>query len=340
MNRRGFLTTLAAGTSAVAVEAGRPRHSRQAAKNTDAIGQVLPLRELGRTGKRVTMLGVGGFHVGWTTERDAAEIIETALEGGIRFFDTAESYGPGTSETRFGKYLTPRYRKEIFLMTKTTAKDAQSVREHLEGSLERLKTDYLDLWQIHALSSPEDVETRLANGVLEAVMEAKASGLVRHIGFTGHSNPEALLRVLELTRDTDPFDACQIPVNVIDPSYHSFIDQVIPEIRARKMGLLAMKTLADGRFFGVKPMNERIVWRTDDPAIPKRISVRDALHFVWALPVSVLITGAENASLLREKIDLAKSFEGMSHDQRQALVARMADLADGKVEYYKRPLGA
>ncbi|HSH09055.1 MAG TPA: aldo/keto reductase, partial [Oceanipulchritudo sp.] len=284
------------------------------------------------------MLGIGGYHVGWTKERDAEEVIEAALAGGIRFFDTAEGYQKGESERRYGQFLVPKYRDKIFLMTKTNSPDAATARAHLEGSLRRMKTDYLDLWQIHTVRDPADVDSRLKEGVLDVLLKAKEEGKVRYLGFTGHSNPEAHLRMLEQTRELDPFDTCQMPVNAIDPSYHSFTEQVIPELQKRNIALLAMKTLADGRFFGLKTNPERVLWRSDDPAIPARTSIRDALHFAWSLPVSVLITGAENAALVREKVDLAKTFTEMSEEARLELVRRLSDLADGKVEYYKRPI--
>lgn len=338
MNRRHFLTSLAAAAPAAAI-AGSSSAPPALEACRDSLGETLPLRPLGRTGEKVTMLGIGGFHVGWTSEKDAVEIIEAALEGGVRFFDSAESYQQGESERRYGKYLTPKYRQHVFLMTKTQARDAATAREHLEGSLKRMNTDYLDLWQIHALRDPADVDGRLQEGVLDVVMKAREEGKVRYIGFTGHANPEAHLRILEKTEGIDPFDTCQMPVNAIDPSYHSFTEQVIPKLLERNIGLLAMKTLADGRFFAMKSNPTRgVVWRSDDPAIPNRLSIRDALHFAWSLPVSVLITGAENASLVREKVDLARAFAGMSEEQRRQLVARVADLADGKVEYYKRPV--
>ena len=339
MKRRTFLASLAAGTSAsVLASCGKGNSDT---RGRDSLGELLPTRVLGRTGETVTMLGIGGFHLGWTSEKDAQEIIEAALEGGIRFFDSAEGYQDGESERRYGRFLTPKYREQVFLMTKTQAKDAKTAREHLEGSLRRMKTDYLDLWQMHSLRNPEDVDTRLEEGVLDVVMKAKEEGKVRYIGFTGHSNPEAHLRILERTSDSDPFDTCQMPVNVIDPSYHSFIEQVTPELQKRDIGLLAMKTLADGRFFGMKTvLNRGAIWTSEDPAIPTRISIRDALHFAWSLPIGVLITGAENASLVREKVDMAKSFSGMSAEQRSELVGRVADLADGKVEYFKRPIEA
>lgn len=306
----------------------------------DALGVVLPKRRLGRTAEFVTMLGVGGYHVGWTTERDAQAVIEAALAGGVRFFDTAESYQKGESETRYGRFLVPKYRSHVFLMTKSTAKTAAELRRHLDDSLRRLKTDHVDLWQVHSLASPQDVDDRLANGILDVLAEAKASRKVRFVGFTGHSNPEAHLRMLERTKDSQPFDTCQMPVNVLDPSYHSFTVRVLPELQKRNIALLAMKTLADGRFFGLKRVNDRVVWQTEKPLVPGRISVAEALRFAWSLPISVLISGNENASMIEEKIALAKSFTTLSAADRGRLVAKVADLADGKIEYFKRPVKA
>lgn len=306
----------------------------------DALGAVLPRRPLGRTGESVTMLAVGGYHVGWTTEKDAQDVIETAIAGGIRFFDTAESYGRGESESRYGRFLVPKYRPHIFLMTKSTATTAAELRRHLDDSLRRLKTDFVDLWQVHSLSSPRDVDERLANGILEVLAEAKEKKKVRFVGFTGHSNPEAHLRMLERTAESDPFDTCQMPINVLDPSYHSFIARVLPELQRRTIAPLAMKTLADGRFFGTKRVNGRTVWETASPIVPDRLSIAEALHFAWSLPISVLISGAENAAMIQEKIDLAKSFTGMTAVERTRLITKVADLADGKVEYFKRPVTA
>lgn len=337
MKRRDFFTTIPAVASATALSTACTPPSKPPVAS-DQWGQLLPMRSLGATGEQVTMLGVGGFHAGWTSERDAHEVIETAMEMGIRFFDTAESYQNGESERRYGKWLSPKYRSEVFLMTKTTAPDAKTAREHLEGSLERLQTDYLDLWQIHSIMEPDDVDGRLANGVLDALLEAKASGKVRYIGFTGHANPEAHLRMLEQTSESNPFDTCQLPINALDPSEHSFIRQVMPVLEERNIAPLAMKTLADGRFFALKKRLDRVQWQSEDPAIPSRISVRDALHFAWSFPISVLITGAENASLLREKVDFAKGFVAMDPAQRDLHIERLADLAGTGVEYFKRPI--
>ena len=278
------------------------------------------------------MLGCGGYHVGRNeSEREAQAIVETAIEGGVRFFDNSESYQAGGAETRYGRYLTPRYREHVFLMTKTDATDAAGARRSLDASLRRLKTDYLDLWQMHQLMSPGDVEGRLQGGVLDVMQEAKSRGKVRHIGFTGHASFKAHARMLALT---DDLETCQMPVNVLDPSHRSFVVNVLPTLVGRKMGILAMKTLADGRFFASTRSNRS--WRSADPVIPGRISVGDALSFAWSLPVSVVISGADNAAMLREKIELARTFQPLSEDGRRSLVARVADLSDGRVEYFKK----
>lgn len=301
----------------------------------DRLGELLPLRKLGKSGASVTMLGVGGYHIHWTSERDAQQVIMTALENGVRFFDTAESYGPHVSEIKYGKFLTPRYRDIVFLMTKTTAPDAKTAREHLEGSLKRMKTDYLDLWQVHSLTTPEDVDNRIKNGVLDVFMEAKKSGKVKYIGFTGHQNPKAHLRMLEATRGMGIWDTVQMPVNPVDAASNlSFVREVMPQLVEQGIGVLAMKTLADGRFFARKNMHD---WKTDHPLIPDRITVADVMNFVWSLPVSTLITGAENREFIEEKVQLARLFKELEEKQRSAIVQRVSDLSlYGPMEYYKK----
>lgn len=333
--RRTFLKKLSGITAGLMVPVGNIAFGKNAL--SDKWGYVLPKRKLGKTGVDVTMLGVGGYHVGWTTERDAQAVIEAALEGGIRFFDSAESYGPHTSEIRYGKYLTPKYREEIFLMTKSTAKDAKTMQEHLDASLQRLNTDYLDLWQVHSVGDPDDVDNRIANGVFEVVMKAKEEGKVKHVGFTGHQNPKAHLRVLERTEDNPFFETIQMPINVVDANHNHFINSVLPKALDRNLGILAMKTMADGRFFGKKMRLEDVQWETGNPIVPDKLSIKEALYFVWSLPVSVLITGAENEDLIKEKIKLAKGFSSFDESKRMALIDKVAEMArDGKVEYYKK----
>lgn len=325
-DRREFLKTLAGFTAGIML----PFEAFTGGKS-DRLGELLPLRKLGNTGEEVTMLGVGGYHIGGSmSDKEAQRTIETALEGGIRFFDTAESYQDGESERRYGRYLTPKYRDDVFLMTKSTARDGQTARKHLEGSLKRLNTDYVDLWQVHSLQSPQDVDNRIQNDVPDVFQWVKETGKARHIGFTGHADPNAHYHMLE---ETDFFATAQMPINPIDAaSEHSFIRTVVPTITKRNMGLLAMKTLADGRFFAKK---ERVGWSADNPVIPDHIQVRDAVHFAFSMPVSVLITGPDNAEMLQEKMQLARSFTGLSENDRELIIDKVAEFTNGNVEYYK-----
>ena len=297
----------------------------------DRLGELLPLRPLGKTGEKVTMLGMGGFHIGCAmSEKEAEKTIEVAMEGGVRFFDCAQAYCEGNTERRLGKILTPKYRDVSYLMSKTLAVDADSARKSLEQSLRDLKTDYLDLWQVHSLKTLKDVDGRVANGVLEVMLEAKESGKARHIGFTGHVNPKTHIKMLE---KTDIFDVCQMPVNAVDPNYSSFILDVMPELVNRNMGIVVIKSLGGGSFFATSPRLQG--WNVQDPVIPARISIRQALEFVWSLPVSTLVTGAENARQLQEKIDIAREFSPLDEQERTLLIEKVADMVGIAESNYK-----
>ncbi len=328
-DRRSFLKTLAAMTAGMIVSCNEAQGNTNGLR--DRLGDLLPLRTLGKTGEKVTMLGVGGAHIGKSDEKTAQAILEAALEGGVRFFDNAESYNSGGAEVKYGKYLVPKYRDIAFIMTKSTARNGKLAQQHLEDSLRRMKTDYVDLWQIHAVTSPSDVDGRIENGVLEVARKAKESGKARFIGFTGHSDFNAHQRMLERT---EILETCQMPINCFDPSYKSFIKNVMPTLLERNMGILAMKTLSNGGFFG----GTRHFHGGDNPKlVPNVVSIQEALHFVWSLPVSVLITGPDHADMMREKIALAKSFKQMEEEDRLALVDRVANAGyDGNlVEFYK-----
>jgi len=334
--RRNFIKSmmqLTAGLAAVDAFSGGAAHPPR-----DVWGELLPQRKLGKTGEHVTMLGVGGFHVGWTSERDAQEVIETAILGGIRFFDTAHNYGKGISEERYGKYLVPKYRDGIFLMTKSQASDGKTLLEEFDLSLKRMGTDSVDLLQLHSLKTPEDVAARLDHGVYDALESIQASGKARYVGFTGHQNPYAHLEMLKRRPAPSIFSTLQMPINLVDYSVeHSFSRQVLPVAAEQGLGVLAMKTLADGRFFNRKEMTGKVRWESDRPVIPEAVSVEEALHFVWSLPISVLITGAENKALLEEKIELAKSFAMLSPADREQLLEHVLMVPEReKVEYYKQ----
>lgn len=334
--RREFIRTMAGATTGLMLPWGVGCTGIPAKR--DKWGELLPLRKLGATGEYLTMLGVGGYHIGWTTERDAQEVIETAINGGVRFFDTAHSYGRGISEERYGKYLVPNYRDQIFLMTKSQARDGENLKKEFDLSLMRMQCDYVDLLQIHSLNTPEDVDQRIENGVIDAITDILESGKTKYIGFTGHQSPYALLSMMEHLQNPAIFSTIQLPVNPVDyESEHSFAKKVIPLALDKNMGLLAMKTLADGRFFSKKIMSERLRWETETPVIPDYITVKDAQFFAWSLPISVLITGAENTDLLNEKIGLAKEYTLLTEAERLQLLEKVKKAPDlEKVEYYKK----
>jgi aryl-alcohol dehydrogenase-like predicted oxidoreductase len=289
---------------------------------SDKLGPLLPLRTLGKTGLKVTMLAVGGSHIGRPSESVAQAVIEAAMESGIRTFDTAQLYQNGGSEERYGKFLTPKYREYVLIFTKTMAEDAATARSHLEGSLRRMKTDYLDLWQLHDVRTIDKADLRIRN-VLDVMLKAKEEGKVRHIGFTGHGSWRTHAHVLETT---DAFETCLMPINVADPSYESFTLNVLPTLVQRNMGAMAMKTLAaDGLMGGRDGTGPRI--------IPDRLSVHEALRYVWSLPVSTLVSGMASVAHLKANVASARSFVAMPEAERQALIAKVADVAQtGEME--------
>jgi aryl-alcohol dehydrogenase-like predicted oxidoreductase len=290
--------------------------------SSDKLGPVLPQRTLGKTGLKVTMLAVGGSHIGRPSEAVAQAVIEAAIESGIRTFDTAQLYQNGGSEERYGKFLTPKYREHVLIFTKTMAEDAATARSHLEGSLRRMKTDYLDLWQLHDMRTIDKADLRI-DAVLDVMLRAREQGKVRHIGFTGHGSWRTHVHVLE---KTDAFETCLMPINVADPSYESFTLNVLPILLKRNMGAMAMKTLAaDGLMGGRGGTGPRI--------IPDRLSVNEALRYVWSLPVSTLVSGMASVAHLNANVASARTFVAMTEAERQALIARVADVAQtGEME--------
>ncbi len=320
LRRLALLTAGAVAARAIGADSGN--QSPASSASSDKWGPRLPERKLGRTGLNVCMLTCGGSHVGRPSEAEAQRIIETAMEVGIRTFETAQLYQNGGSEERYGKYLTPKYREQILLFTKTMATDAATAEKHLDGSLRRMKVDYLDLWEMHDLRSPEEFDRRRSGGVLDFMVKAKAAGKVRHIGFTGHATWRAHAHVLD---ETDVFETCQMPINVADPSYESFILNILPKLQEREMGVLAMKTLAAGDFLrgrgGLAPI------------VPELVSIEDALRFVWSLPVSSLVSGMAKVEHVKENAGYAAHFVPMSEAQRAELIARVAEPArTGRLE--------
>ncbi|MGD1031236.1 MAG: aldo/keto reductase [Opitutaceae bacterium] len=321
ITRREVLQRLALLTGAALM----PWRAKGAAEeaSSDKLGPILPRRTLGKTGLRVTMLTVGGSHIGRPQkDSDAQAVIEAAIEAGIRTFDTAQLYQNGGSEIRYGKFLTPKYREQVLIFTKTMAEDADTARAHLDLSLQHLKTDYVDLWELHDIRTIDKADLRVAK-VLDVMLKAKEQGRVRHIGFTGHASWKTHAHVLGLT---DAFETCQMPINIADPSFESFTMNVLPILVQRNMGVLAMKTLAAAGLMGGRGASGPKV-------IPDRLSVHDALRYVWSLPISTLVSGMQTVPHLKANVASAQSFIAMDEAERQALVDKVADVAkSGEME--------
>lgn len=329
-SRRDFFTRMAAAAALLAWPGGLGAGERGA-------DRLLPLRRLGRAETRVTALCVGGAHVGaFMGEREAAVFLEKAVEVGCLFFDTAESYSGGESERRLGRFLPAARRKEFFLMTKTRAADRETAERHLEESLARMRVDYLDLWQMHDLTSAEDVDRRIRGGVVDFMLEAKAAGRVRYLGFTGHTRPSALAHMLKrLSGMGVEWDAVQMPVNVVDPHYESFVGLLMEPLVARGYAVLAMKTLVYGQLVG-----QRTSWRRDRRAedvnaVGTALTLAEAFNFVWSLPVTSLVSGMTNLGELEENASLCRQFRPLDEAARSVLVERMARFAGPQMEFYK-----
>jgi len=338
LKRREFMATLAGCTVGLMVPGlshGEGKIGAATASRSDRLGKLLPLRQLGSSGVVLTNLGVGGDHVGRASEQDAQAIIEKALEEGVRFFDNAPLYSDGRAEERYGKFLTPKYRDVAFLMTKSLATNRKGALKDLDASLSRMKTDYVDLWQVHALQNPKEVEERVQNGVLDAFLEAKKEGKVRHIGFTGHQSYKAHLKMLEeLTKRGVTMAASQMPVNPADPHYESFVTHVVPKCVEAGIGVLAMKTLAYGRFFG----GNKGWQRTDvsvKPAIPAALSVEDLFGFVWSLPITCLVSGMESVQQVSKNAAIARETWNWNQAERQKRIDAVAPFAGPDLEFYK-----
>jgi aryl-alcohol dehydrogenase-like predicted oxidoreductase len=283
----------------------------------------LPTRRLGRTGADLPILGLGGHHLGLAgSERAARRLVETALEEGVRFFDTAESYQAGTSERWLGAAIR-EVRSEVFLMSKThepRERSAESARMHLEGTLQRLGTDYLDLWQLHSIKSPEDVDLAFRpGGAMEYIFEAKREGRVRWVGVTGHMNAASHERALEYWDEGWEFDALQFPINPIDFHQASFQRAVMDAAREREIAVIAMKTSADGAL-----VREGVCTH------------EECLRYVWSLPVSMAVVGMERPELVRRNAAVARARTFMDPAEREELRERILPRADPRLEWYKR----
>jgi uncharacterized protein len=284
----------------------------------------IPLRPLGRTGARVSALGLGGHHLGDVpTVDEAVELVHEAVDAGITFFDNCWEYYDGRSEDWLGRGLKGK-RDKVFLMTKvcTHGRSAALGLKMLDESLRRLQTDHLDLWQIHDMAFDNDPELAYAKeGVVHALDKAKQQGKTRFVGFTGHKNPAVHLTMLQLGY---PFDTVQMPLNPFDGTFvHSFEQQVLPEVNRRGIGALGMKS-----FGGTATSIKRGV-----------VKPEELLRYAMSLPVAVTISGMDSLKILRQNLTVARGFVPMSDGEMHALRQRCAPAgADGRFEPYKASL--
>ncbi len=282
----------------------------------------IPQRVLGRTGEKVSIVGLGGYHLGiQTEEEESIRIIRTAIDNGINFLDNSWDYNEGVSEIRMGKALRDGYRKKAFLMTKIDGQDKKTAAVQLEECLRRLQTETIDLLQFHEIIRMEDAGRIFApGGALEAVLEAKKSGKVRYIGFTGHKSPAIHLQMLKTASDHGfVFDTVQMPLNVMDAHFDSFEKKVLPVLQKFNIGAL-----------GMKPLAEKLILES------KSAGPVECLQYVMDLPVSVVITGCDSLPILEQALNAARSFRPFSSEERSALLARTAQAAEkGEYELYK-----
>ena len=268
----------------------------------------------------VSIIGLGGYHLGKPkTAKESIRIVHAAIDAGVNFLDNAWEYHDGESEKRMGRAIEDR-RDAVFLMTKvcTHGRNAGVAMRQLDESLRRLRTDYLDLWQIHECVYYNDPDRHFARGgVVEAIDRAKRQGKVRYVGFTGHKDPEILLRMLSFDY---PFDACQLPLNGFDAQFRSFQKQVLPKLARRQIAAIGMKSLGgDGRVIA-----------------KRRAGVTDALRYAMSLPVCTTVSGIDSMKVLKQNLRVARALSPMSEKERLAYERRLEeDALDGRFELYK-----
>jgi aryl-alcohol dehydrogenase-like predicted oxidoreductase len=328
MKRRNFLkvvvATAAAPLTVGGVSAATDKDKLKTPKDT--IRGDMRYRKLGRTGEEVSIIGLGGHHIGrQKEEKDSIAIIRAAIDAGITFMDNSWDYHDGGSEIRMGKALKDGYRKKVFLMTKIDGRTKKAAAEQLDQSLRRLQVDVIDLIQHHEVLRLEDPDRIFAEGgAQEALLEAKKAGKVRFIGFTGHKDPLAHLRMLEVAARHDfRFDTVQMPLNVLDAHFRSFAKEVLPVLVREDIGVLGMKSMGDGLVLKSK---------TATPV--------ECLHYAMTLPTSTVITGIDSMDILKQDLEAVKTFKPLTDKQMADLLDRTAKAAaDGRFERFKTTNG-
>jgi uncharacterized protein len=333
MERRNFLKQAAATAAFVGLKSAAGQDAGVSSALQGAAAQVpLPFvttvnsigrRKLGRADAAVSIIGIGGYHLGLSnvSEPEAIRVVRRALDEGINFLDNCWDYNGGVSEERMGKALDDGYRQKAFLMTKIDGRTGVAARQQIEQSLKRLKTDHIDLLQIHEVIRMGDPEQAFQPGnVVDVLKQARAEGKIRFIGFTGHKSPEMHLHMIE-TADTHgfTFDTVQMPVNALDEHYESFGQRVIPVAQKHGMAILGMKPLSNGA-----------ILKTNT------VTAVEALHYAMSVPVTITITGCESIANLEQALSVARNFKPMDAQQKLAILQKTAPVGGaGKFEAYK-----
>ncbi len=281
----------------------------------------LPKRVLGRTDQKVSILGVGGFHVGadFVTDEVAIQIIRTAIDGGVNFMDNAWSYKKGRSEILMGQALKGGYRKKVLLMTKLMARTVEDAKRQMETSLKRFQLDSVDLMQFHAIGNTEgDVDAIYKDGLIEWAEEMRSQGVFKYIGFTGHSDPRAHIDMIQRGY---PWDTVQMPLNLGDVHREmSFEKNVLPLAIKNNIGVIGMKSNGMGRL------------GKSGIATPV-----EGLRYAMSLPVSTVVSGMDSLDILNQNMALAANFKSLSEKERSDLIVRSLDRSD-IIEHYRKDL--
>jgi predicted aldo/keto reductase-like oxidoreductase len=282
----------------------------------------IPHRTLGRTREKVSVIGLGGYHLARQSDpEESVRIIRTGIDEGINFLDNCWDYNDGESETRMGRALRDGYRQKAFLMTKIDGRNKAAAAAQLDQSLRRLQTDRIDLLQFHEVIRDSDPDRIFAEGgAMEVVLEAKKAGKIRFIGFTGHKSPDIHLKMLGTAAQHGfTFDAVQMPLNVMDAHFDSFEKKVLPALTKDGIGVLGMKPMGDHFILG-----------------SKTVTAVECLHYSMNLPTSVVITGCDSLPILQQALQAARTFQPMDSSQVAALLAKTAKAAEaGQFELYK-----
>jgi predicted aldo/keto reductase-like oxidoreductase len=313
ISRRGFLGFAAASIFLTHTE-------RQSKRSESRNG--IPYRTLGRSGEQVSLVGLGGYHLGKQADpQESIRIIRTGLDEGINFLDNCWDYNGGESEIRMGNALRDGYRQKAFLMSKIDGRTKAAATSQINESLRRLETDRIDLLQFHEVIRDTDPDRIFAEaGGMEAVLEAQKAGKIRYIGFTGHKSPDIHLKMLTTaSKHGFTFDAVQMPLNVMDAHFNSFEKQVLPFLFKHDIGVL-----------GMKPMGDHIILES------KTATPVECLHYAMNLPTSVVITGCDSLPILQQALQAARSFRSLSASEVAALLTKTAKAAEaGQFELYK-----